>query len=157
MGKKTKNIANKIEAFKDDVVSFVHTCTSEDWKKICRWEQWPVGVTACHIGSGHFTMDNMIGMIVNGEGFPQLTMDQINEMSKKQAQKLAGCTREDALELLEKNGTQLAKFVEGMSDEDLDRKANMAAFGGEVSTEQFIEYVFFQSGGQHLESMKAAD
>ncbi len=32
----------------------------------------------------------------------------------------------------------------------------MSAFGGEMSTEQFIEYVIFQSGGQHLESMKAA-
>ena len=31
------------------------------------------------------------------------------------------------------------------------------AFGGEVSTQEFIEYVIFQSGGQHLESMKAAD
>lgn len=83
-------------------------------------------------------MDNMIGMIVNGEEFPQLTMDQINEMSKKQAQKLSGCTREKALELLEKNGTQLAAFIKALSDDDLDRKANMAAFGGEVSTEPVV-------------------
>jgi len=156
MSRRAGKIAEKIEALKDDVISFVRTCSSEDWKKTCRWEQWPVGVTACHIGGGHFTMDNMIGMIVNGEKFPQLTMDQINEISKKQAQKLSGCTREEALELLEKNGTRLAAFVEGLSDDDLDRKTHMAAFGGEVSTEQFIEYVIFQSGGQHLESMKAA-
>jgi hypothetical protein len=139
MSRRAREIAGKIESFKNEVVSFVQACSSEDWKKNCRWEEWPVGVTACHIGGGHFTMDNMIGMIVNGEEFPQLTMDQINEMSKKRAQKLSGCTREEALELLEKNGTQLAAFVKALSDDDLDRKAHMAAFGGEVSTEAFIE------------------
>jgi hypothetical protein len=47
-------------------------------------------------------------------------------------------------------------FVAGLTDEELDRKGHMPAFEGEVTTEQFFDFIIFESAAQHFDSMKAA-
>jgi DinB superfamily len=156
MSQRAKDISERIESFRDDVVAFVEILSDDDWKRVCAWEEWSVGVTACHLGAGHFGMSGMLCMIVKGEELPQLTMDQVNEMSKKSVQKHTDCTKTEALELLRKNGSELAAYVSGLTDDELDRKGSMPAFGGEVSAEKFIDYIIFQSATQHFDSMKTA-
>jgi hypothetical protein len=156
MSRRAKDISERIEKFSAEVVSFVENLSDEDWKRVCEWEQWPVGATARHLGAGHFAISGMLGMIIKGEDLPQLTMDQVNAMSKKSAQKHADCTKAEALEMLRKNGAELAEFVSGLSENDFDRRGSMPAFGGEVTAEQFIDYIIFQSAVQHFDSMKTA-
>jgi hypothetical protein len=134
----------------------VQSLSDEDWKKSCQWEAWPVGVTAHHLGAAHFAIQGMLGMIIKGEDLPPLTMDQINAKSKQDAQAHLDCSQSEVLELLRNNGAKLAAFVAGLSDEDLDRQGSMPAFGGDVSAEQLIEYVIFQSASQHFDSMNTA-
>lgn len=156
MNRRAIHLSKRIEAFRDDVVTFVENLSSDDWKKICEWEQWTVGVSARHLGAGHLAISAMLDMIVKGEPLPQLTMDQINAKSNKDAQIHSHCTKAEALDLLQKNGDQLTAFVAGLSDDDLDRKGRTPAFGGEVSTEQLIEYIIFRSGNRHFDNMKNA-
>jgi hypothetical protein len=156
MSQRAKDISERIESFRDDVVAFVENLSDDDWKRVCEWEEWSVGVTACHLGAGHFAISGLLGMIVKGEDLPQMTMEQVNEMSKKNAQKHSDATKAEALELLRKNGTRLAEFVSGLSEDDFDRKGSMPAFGGEVTAEQFIDYIIFQSAARHFDSMKTA-
>ena len=66
------------------------------------------------------------------------------------------CTKDEALKALKKNGAKMTAYVAGLSDEELDRRGSMPAFGGEVTTEQLIRYVIFDSAAQHFESMKTA-
>lgn len=156
MNRRAKDMSARIETFKDDVMAFVENLSDDDWKRVCEWEEWTVGVTACHLGAGHFAISGMLGMIVKGEDLPQLTMDQVNAMSKKNAQKHSDYTKTEALELLRKNGAELAAFVSGLTEDELDRKGSMPAFGGEVTAEQFIDSIIFQSAAQHFDSMKTA-
>jgi hypothetical protein len=156
MNQRAKDISERIESFKDDVIAFVENLSDDDWKRVCDWEEWTVGVTANHLGADHFAISGMLSMIVKGEELPQLTMDQVNAMSKKNAQKHTDCTKIEALELLQKNGAELAAFVSGLTEDELDRKGSMPAFGGEVTTEKFIDYIIFQSAAQHFDSMKTS-
>jgi len=57
---------------------------------------------------------------------------------------------------LRKNGTELVAFIAGLSDDELDRKDSMPAFGGEATVNQVIEFVIFQSAQEHFDSMKTA-
>jgi len=66
------------------------------------------------------------------------------------------CTKAEALDALRKNGADLATFVAGLSDDELDRKGSMPAFGGEVTVNQVIDFVIFQSAQEHFDSMKTA-
>lgn len=156
MSQRVKNIAERIASFRDEAIAYIRNLTDDDWMKVCDWEQWTVGVTARHLGAGHLAIFDLAGMIVKGEDLPQLTMDQIHEMSKKDAREHPDCTREDALTLLKQNGDKMISFVSGLSDEDLDRKGHMPAFGGEFTTEQFIDMVIFDNANQHFNSMKSA-
>lgn len=156
MSQRAENISQRIKSFADEVIVFVENLAESDWSKICDWEKWSVGVTARHIGAGHFGISKMAAMIVNGEDLPPLNMDQINEMSDKDSREHADCTKAEALEFLKKNSVELAAFAAGLTDDELDRKGSMPAFGGEVTTEQLIDYIIFQSAVQHFDSMKAA-
>lgn len=156
MSHRAKDISKRIGSFADEVITFVESLTGSDWNKICDWEDWTVGVTARHVGAGHFAISKMAAMIVKGEDLPPLSMDQINAMSEKDSRKHADCTKAEALELLRKNSAELAAFASGLTDDELDRKGSMPAFGGEVTTEQLLDFIIFQSAAQHFDSMRAA-
>ena len=156
MSQRAKEISERIKSFSDNVMAFVERLSEDDWRKVCESEEWPVGATAYHLGAGHFAIFDMAGMIVRGEDLPPLTMDQINAMSDKQAREHADCTKADALEALRKNSAQMVAFVAGLTDEELDRKGSMPAFGGETTTEQLIQFIIFESAMRHFDSMKTA-
>ena len=156
MSQRAKNLSERIKSFADEVITFVENLTDSDWTKISDWEKWSVGVTARHIGAGHFAISKMAAMIVRGEDLPPLSMDQINAMSEKDSREHADCTKVEALELLRKNSVELAAFAAGLTDDELDRKGSMPAFGGEVTTEQLFDFIIFQSAAQHFDSMRAA-
>ena len=156
MTQRAKEISNRIESFRDQVIAFVENLSDEDWKKTCEWEAWPAGVTARHIGAAHFGIPKMLEMIIKGDALPQVTMDEVNEKAKADARKHLDCTKAEALDLLRNNGAKLVAFVAGLSDDDLARMTRMAAMGGDINTEQVIENVIFRSARQHFDSMKAA-
>ena len=156
MSERANEIAGKIKSFSENVIAFVENLSDGEWTKVCDWEQWTVGVTARHLGAGHLAIYDLAGMIIRGEELPQLSMDQVHEMSKKDAQEHADCSKAEALEYLRKNGPKMVEFVSNLSDEDLDRTGSMPAFGGKFTTEQFIDMIIFQNAFQHFDNMKSA-
>jgi DinB superfamily len=156
MNERVNVIAERIKGFGDEVIAFVENLSTKDWNSVCDWEQWPVGVAARHIGAVHFTLFKMIDMMIRGEALPPLDMDQINDGAKKDSQAHADCTKTEVLDLLRKNSAEMAAFVSGLNDDDLDRKGSMPAFGGEVTAEQLIHFVIFVSAARHLKSMQTA-
>ena len=83
-------------------------------------------------------------------------MDQIVEMANTHAREHAHCSRTEVLDLLNSNGAAFADYVAGLGDVELDRSAHMELVGGEVSAQQLIEMVIFDSGGEHFANMKKA-
>ena len=156
MSQRAQDLSKRIESFKDDVIAYVDSLSEKDWNAPCDWEEWTAGVTARHIGAGHFRIFELAGMIVQGKELPPLTIDQINAMSDKDSRAHSDCTRDETLEALRENGAQLVSFVSGLSDDELDRKGSMPAFGGEVTVNQVIDFVIFQSAQEHLDSIKTA-
>ena len=156
MSQRGEDLSKKIASFKDDVIALVDGLSDEDWNANCEWEEWTTGMTARHIGAGHFEIFGMCAMILEGKELPQLTFEEINTMSDKESRAHADTTKAETLEALRKNGAELCAFVAGLSDDELDRKGSMPAFGGEASVNQIIEFVIFQSAREHLDSMKKA-
>ena len=156
MGGKANALSDKIRVFNQEVISFVEACSDEDWQKTCAEEEWPVGVTARHIGAGHYAALDLVKMIVGGEPLPEITAEQLVEMGNAHARKHAECSRSEVLDLLKSNGSRLEVYVAGLSDEALDKKGHLAMAGGEVSAETLLDLVVLQSGGQHFQSMKKA-
>jgi hypothetical protein len=156
MKQRAKDLAGRLSAFNDTVIGFVENCDAQDWRKVCTSEDWTVGVVARHIGAGHYGIVEMVKMIVNGETLPDLTMDAIVQMANEHAGEHAECTKDEVRTILRENGEILTEYVAGLDDAELDRSGHLAATGGEVTAEQLIEYVIFQSANEHFGSIKAA-
>jgi hypothetical protein len=156
MNEKARELTGRLRAFNDDLVKFVENCSETNWKKTCEKEEWPVGVTARHIGTAHFEAVELARMIVNGQKLPEFTMGQLVDMANEHARRHAGCTREEVLGLLRRNGGTLADYVAGLSDAELDRTGHLALSGGRLTAQQLVEAVILKSGGEHFASMKAA-
>jgi hypothetical protein len=156
MSQRAKKLAERLRAFTDDVIGFVEGCSDKNWSKVLATEEWTVGVTARHIGAGHFEAVGLARMMVKGEKLPEFTMEQLVEMANAHARQHAGCTREEVLEVLRQNGAALVDYIAGLSDAELNRTGHFALAGGELSAQQLIEAVILKSGGEHLANMKAA-
>ena len=156
MSQRANDLKDKLQAFNKEFISFVEGCSDEDWKKMCDWEKWSVGVTAHHVGALHYGVLDLAKMIVNGEKLPPLTEKQLIEMDNQAAEENANITKEEVLTITKKNGDTLARFAEGLSDEELDRTGYLELMKTDVSTHQFLEGVIVQSGGEHLANMKKA-
>ena len=156
MSERASKLADRIKSFSNEVIAFVENMSDDDWNKPLEWEQWSAGVTAHHIGAGHLAIFDLAGLIVKGEPLPQLNMDQIFEMANQRAKESAQCSKSEVLEHLRGNRDRMVAFIKGLSDDDLDLKGSMPAFEGEVTIEQLIEYVIFQSAGQHFDNITKA-
>jgi len=157
MSERARNLAERLEAFNRDMITFVDHLTEEEWGKVCAREDWGVGVTARHIGAGHYEGAAWLTkMIVAGEKLPELTGEQIDQMANQHAREHADCTKAEVLEILRKNGDMLVAFAARLDDADLDRTGYLAAIGGDLSAQQLLENVVLQSGGQHFANLKAA-
>ena len=157
MSERARNLAERLEAFNREVITFVGHLTEEQWRKVCAWEDWGVGVTARHIGAGHYEGTVWLTkLIIDGEKLPELTREQIDEMANQHAREHANCTKAEVLELFRKDGEMLVAFAAGLGDAELDRTGYLAAIGREVSAQQLLETVVLQSGGEHFANLKAA-
>ncbi|MGA2400314.1 MAG: hypothetical protein ABSG91_01245 [Syntrophobacteraceae bacterium] len=152
---RSKKLAERLNSFNEEVISFVENSTEGDWSAIGA-EGWPLGVTARHIGANHYQAVSAVKMILKGEKLPVMTVEQITEYANRHAREHAECTKSEVLDVLRKQGRMLVDFTGGLEDSELDKAGYLPALGMDMTVEQFIETVILQSGNEHFESIKAA-
>jgi len=154
MGQRAEQLAQRIKTFRDELLAFVESCSEESWQKRLPEEEWSVGVTARHLGAGHLAIAGLARKIANGEKLPEFSPQQLRDMGNEHARKHADCTRAEAAAIVRAKGRELSDFVSSLSDDELDRKTYLSLADSEVSTQQFVEMVLLQSGGEHFSNMK---
>ena len=155
MSDRSKKLAERLNSFNEELISLVRNCTEVDWQKI-GLEEWPIGVTARHIGANHYAAIAAAKKILKGEKFPEMTMDQITEMANRHAREHADCTKSEVLDILRDQGRSVIEFARGLEDSELDKTAYLPALGSDITVEQFLENVILHGANQHFQSMKSA-
>lgn len=155
MSTRSRQLVDRLTAFNDELTAFVGNLSDDQWNAICS-EQWPVGVTARHIGAGHYAIQELVEMIVNHNQLPPFTEEEIREAANAHARDHAQCSKQEVLDILGKNSSALIDFVSRLSDLDLAQKAYLSLSGRKVTAAEFVEDVVLESGGEHLQSMKTA-
>jgi hypothetical protein len=155
MRDRSKKLADRLNSFNEQVISFVESCTETDWRKIGA-EEWPVGVTARHIGANHYSAVSAAKMILKGEKFPEMTMEQITENANRHAREHAECSKSEVLDILRDQGRKIVAFAGGLEDSELDKTGYLPALGSNITLEQFLETVVLQSANEHFQSIKTA-
>lgn len=157
MGTRAADLATKLEQANAAVIGAVEGSSDADWQRVTGSEGWSVGVTARHIAISHLPIMGLVELVATGGDVPPVTMEMFHASNAQHAQEHAGCTREEVLEILRRDGKAAADRLRGLSDEQLDRTASMAFAGGaEMSAGQLVEMILLGHPAQHLESITAA-
>src|SRR5215216_1156150 len=131
MGERAAALADQFEQTLGELIATVEGCSEEQWRAMCGAE---------------------------GRPLPDLTWDDINGTNERRAGEQASCSKDEVLASLRDGGREMAAYVRGLSDEQLDRTGALPLAGGaQVSTQQLIEGgVLIDHARGHLASIRAA-
>ena len=154
MSARAQELARRLDEANAELARAIEGCSDATSRSACPEEGWAVGVTAHHVAVSHQQVAGLVQMIANGQQLPPFTMDMLNQGNAAHAEQAAGCTREETLKLLRENGPAASRAISGLSDEQLDRTAEM--FMGPMSAQALIEGAMIGHAIGHLASMSAA-
>lgn len=156
MSQRTQELVQRFTAANNAMIQYIEGCSEDDLNKVTSGEGWRVRVAAHHIAASHEPVAGLAYLIATGADLPALSMEMFHQMNAKHAADFADVGKAAILEALQQGGAKAAGMVGGFSDEQLDRSAHLAAFGGNMSTQQVVENILIWHISHHLDSIKAA-
>jgi len=157
---RSEALAAEFERVSAEFVDYIRGLNREQWltlgvnSPIFKYgdedENRPVGTIAHHVASAYKRMIDLIPHLAAGEPLPRPEPGA----AARHAAENADPDHAGTVQLLEERGAQVAAFVRGLSDEDLDREAT--TFLGQTTIAVFIERAVNFHPVWHLTSIKAA-
>jgi DinB superfamily len=137
-----------------EFVAFIATCTDEEWGRICAAEGWPVGVVAHHIAWGHEVSAGWIRTIRSGRDVPG-SPEAHNAGNAAKAAEMAGVSRDEVIQIANRNLNGLTALLRSLTAEDLSKSAT---FGPGAGMEMSVDQLAGARGhlDRHLGSIRAA-
>ncbi len=155
MRTRAQELARQLKALNDHLIALVTAADDEGWRRPTESEKWSVGVVARHVGATHYRIVELAKMMVAGQPLPEVKEEAILARNEAQAVKHADCTKQEVQAILEKNGRALVDYVAGLSDAELERDAELPAFGGKLTVRQLLETIVLESAGSHVQSLQS--
>ena len=157
MGTQVEELAQRFEEANRAAIAAVENLDEAGLGAHCAAEQCTAAALAAHVGEAHPFIAEWVRALAAGEALPAITMADIDRINAERAVANAACDKETALAQLRTNGAAAAAVLRTLSDEDLDKTAPFALFGGaEVSVRALIERVLIGNIEAHLPSLRAA-
>jgi hypothetical protein len=151
-------LAERFEKAIDELVAAIEKCSDAQWSAETAEEGWRVCATACHVGAQFPLELEYISAVAENKPMPGHSWDDIHKRNAGQAERYASASREEAIGLLRDGRRTMGSYVRGLSDEQLDRTAQLAlADGATVTTQALIEGgVLIAHAEGHLASIRNA-
>jgi hypothetical protein len=157
MGQRAETLAQEFEQANREMISAVEGLSESQWQVLCTAEDWPVGLVAHHVGDDHALLSSAIQAVAIGLPMPSVTPELVDQMNSRHARKYAGCTMDETLQLLRKNGAGAAAILRLLTDEQLDKPAPHPFRGGEAwGSEDLVRDVMIVHIQNHLQSIRQA-
>ncbi len=157
-GTQTQALAARFEQASQAVIATVAQCSDEEWQTVCPAEERSVGVVAHHIAIGYHAQLDALRAALAGRPVPAIYQDlqRLHEFNAEHAEQYAACTQGEVLDLLRRNGAAVARFIRGLSDEDLTRSAPLPLSSNTRWTVQrWVERLLIGHAEQHLRNIRA--
>lgn len=159
MGQRTSALADQFEQAIAEFASTIEAIPDDRWGVARGPEGWTLAATAQHV-SGQFPLEmEYITAIAEGRALPAYSWDDINVRNDSRAAENAAVSKADVLRELPESAVSIAAYLRSLSDDQLDRTAELALAGGAtVNTRALIEGgVLIDHVRSHMESIRAAN
>jgi hypothetical protein len=147
-------LTQQFEAVSGELRDTIAGVPDEKWQAPTSGDGRQINVVAHHAAGSHSYIARQIQALVDGQPQP-LTMDQIHAGNAQHAQRFAGCSRAETLELHDRGVEEANRILRGLTDEHLARNGEFIT-GMPGTVEQAIERVLIGHPREHTATIKAS-
>ena len=160
MSARAERLATDFEKASADLVAAIESSTEQQWGAVSANGEWTQGYAAYHAAQSIGGVAAMLRRLADGVPPPstmESSWDEINAMNDVQAKEHAACTKQEALDIINRDAPAAAAMTRALTDAELDRR-NPPMMPGqpELTVEQFAEFVLVGHLSEHLKSITDA-
>jgi hypothetical protein len=157
MTRRTDALAERLEEGARALAGFASALTEEEWQTRTPKDGRKIGVTVHHVATMYPLEIQLAQVLASGKPVAGVTWDAVDEMNAGHAEKFDAVTKEEALDLLDRNSAAAAAAIRALSDEELDRAAPVSLNSDAPLTCQFfIEDHALRHSYHHLARLRRA-
>ena len=150
-------LAERLEQGAHALAALASTLTDEQWQTPIPHDGRTVGVVVHHVGTMYPIEIELAQLVAAGKPIEGVTWDVVADINARHAQEHAAVTRQEALDLLQRNSNAAAAAIRALSDEQLERAAGISLNADAPLTCQFmLEDHAVRHSYHHLAKIRAA-
>ena len=131
-------LAEVLEEGAAALASFARGLSAEEWETRGEKDGRSVGVVVHHVATMYPVEIKLAQTLARGEAVTGVTWEGVHAMNAAHAEEHDAVTKEETLELLERNSAAAAAAIRALSDEELSRYAPISMYAGTPLTCQFM-------------------
>ena len=138
MSNRSEVLAARLENGVRELVQLASTLNDEQWHTKIPHDGRTVGVVVHHVGTMYPIEIELAQKLAAGQPVEGVTWDAVHELNANHAREHAACTKQEAIELVQRNSRAAAAAVRALSDEQLDTAAGLSLNSDGPRTCQFM-------------------
>ncbi len=155
MSLRAKQLESQFRAANDEFMRFVESLLDEDLRRVCPDEKRTLAALARHVAWGYLVELRYFRAIADGEPLGVVTKAQVDRTNAENGEQHADSDRSETLVILRRDGETAARFVGGLTDEQLSRVGQYVDWIPTMSVDQLVERVLIGHIRGHLKGMRA--
>jgi len=113
-------LAQRLEEGVRQLADLARSLSDEQWQARVPHDNRKIGVVVHHVGTMYPIEIGLAQQMAGGQGVEGVTWEKVAEMNADHARSFDAVTKQDALDLLQKNSTAAAAAVRALTDAQLD-------------------------------------
>jgi len=138
MNRRSHALADRLAQGSLALVALARSLTDAQWHIRIPRDGRAIGVVVHHVASVYPIEIRLAQTIASGKPVTGVTADVIDAMNAQHARDFDTVTKEEALDLLQRNSAAAAAAIRALSDAELDRAAPVSLYAGAPLTSQFV-------------------
>ena len=154
---RASQLAQRIEEGAQTLATYAKGLTEKQWNTVLMPDGRQIGVIVHHVATMYPVEVHLATEMATGKPMEGVTWDVVADMNAKHAVDHGTATKDEAVELLLKNGKAAADAVRKFSDGQLDTAVTVSLYGDAPLTAQhFIEDHALRHSWHHLAKIRKA-
>ena len=150
-------LADRLEQGARALADLARSLTQEQWSMRVPGDGRSIGVIVHHVASVYPLEIQLAQTLASGQPITGVTMVDVHAMNAGHAVEFSAVTKEDAVELLERNSAEAAKAIRVLTDADLAGSATVSLYADAPLTCQFLlEDHAIRHSFHHLQGIQRA-
>ena len=138
MSTRSEALAKRLEEGVRQLTDLARSLSDEQWQMRVPHDSRKIGVVVHHVGTMYPIEITLAQQLARGEPVQGVTWAAVHEMNAEHARNFDRVTKQEALDLLQKNSTDAAAAVRALTDAQLDTAAGLSLNSDGPRTCQFM-------------------